>query len=67
MEEELKRLRADADGLLTYEYIANHIDACANMMPELVSNMIDVDKSGQFLVSAARYLCAICMPTIYPV
>lgn len=59
MEEELKRLRADADGLLTYEYIANHIDACAGMMPQLVSNMIDVDKSGQFLVSAARYLSAI--------
>ncbi len=59
MDEVLKQLRNDADGLLTYEYIANHIDECGPFMPELVQNMIDVDKSGQFIVSAARYLSAI--------
>lgn len=55
-----KRLMADTDGLLTYEYIANHIDTCtAETMEFLVDNMISVDKSGQFIASAARYLSAI--------
>ena len=55
----LKELSADADGLLTYEYLANHIDSCDEDMDFLVDNMIKVDQSGQFLVSAARYLAAI--------
>ena len=60
MDEELrKKLSADPDGLLTYEYIANHIGACDEIMNELVDNMIAVDRSGQFVVSAARYLSAI--------
>ncbi|MBD5308773.1 MAG: hypothetical protein HDS15_05785 [Bacteroides sp.] len=65
MDNELKHLKEDADGLLTYEYIANHIEGCREQMPELVSNMIEVDKSGQFLVSAARYLCAIDRTTYH--
>lgn len=60
MDEELrKKLAADPDGLLTYEYIANHIGECDDIMGELVANMINVDKTGQFVVSAARYLTAI--------
>ncbi len=60
MDEELrKKLSADPDGLLTYEYIANHIGACDEIMAELVNNIIAVDRSGQFVVSAARYLSAI--------
>ncbi len=60
MDEALKKqLSKDNDGLLTYEYIANHIDDCADIMPELVDNIIRVDLSGQFMVSAARYLAAI--------
>lgn len=60
MDEALKKqLAADPDGLLTYEYIANHIGNCDDIMPELVDNMITVDTTGQFLVSAARYLAAI--------
>ena len=54
-----KRLSKDPDGLLTYEYIANNIGSCDNEMADLVDNMINVDKSGQFIVSAARYLHAI--------
>ncbi|MFA4053386.1 MULTISPECIES: hypothetical protein [Duncaniella] len=49
----------DQDGLLTYEYIANHIGHCDEIMDELVDNMILVDSTGQFVVSAARYLYAI--------
>ncbi len=60
MDEELKkRLAKDTDGLLTYEYIANHIGDCDDIIDELVDNMIAVDPTGQFTVSAARYLSAI--------
>lgn len=55
----IKRLAADPDGLLTYEYIANHIDTCSDYINELIDNMIKVDLTGQFIVSAARYLTAI--------
>lgn len=54
-----KRLKNDPDGLLTYEYIANHIDTCEECMDFLVDNMLRVDRSGQFLASAAKYLAAI--------
>lgn len=54
-----KQLAADPDGLLTYEYIANHIDTCASCIDMLVDNMIRVDLTGQFVASAARYLSAI--------
>ena len=60
MDEELKkRLSKDSDGLLTYEYIANHIGLCNDIMDDLIANMIKVDASGQFVASAARYLAAI--------
>jgi len=54
-----KQLAADTDGLLTYEYIANHIDTCAECIDTLIDNMIRVDLTGQFIASAARYLTAI--------
>ncbi|MDO4510404.1 MAG: hypothetical protein Q4B68_01125 [Bacteroidales bacterium] len=60
MQEELKKkLAKDPNGLLTYEYIANNIGSISKVMPELVENMIMVDKTGQFVVSTARYLNAI--------
>ena len=60
MNEDIKRLLGeDTDGLLTYEYIANHIDSIDDIIDELVDNMIAVDLNGQFTVSAARYLYAI--------
>ncbi len=58
-EEDKKRLSKDPDGLLTYEYIANHIGTCLCEMDFLVENMASVDHSGQFTASAARYLSAI--------
>ena len=60
MIEELEsKLAKDTNGLLTYEYIANHINSIDDMMPDLVENMITVDKTGQFVVSTARYVHAI--------
>lgn len=54
-----KKLEADPDGLATYEYIANHIDTCRDDIDMLVDNMDRVDLTGQFVISAARYLYAI--------
>lgn len=54
-----KKLEADTDGLSTYEYIANHIDNCADDMDFLIANMDRADLTGQFVISAARYLFAI--------
>lgn len=58
-EQQKKELKNDPDGLLTYEYIANNIDTCIDDIDFLVDNMINIDLTGQFLVSAARYLAAI--------
>ena len=58
--EALKELGNDANGLMTYEYIANHIDSITvDDLNQLVDNMIHCDHSGQFIVSTARYLHAI--------
>lgn len=53
------QLAKDNTGLLTYEYIANNIGSVEPIMTDLIKNIIDVDKTGQFVVSAARYLNAI--------
>lgn len=58
-EEEAKRLKNDPDGLLNYEYLANNIESIDADLDELVDNIIDVDRSGQFTASACRYLHAI--------
>lgn len=56
-----KRLESDAIGLLTYEYIANNInnEGFGDDVDWLTDNIIRVDKTGQFVVSTARYLNAI--------
>lgn len=62
MDAELKkRLENDANGLLTYEYIANNInnEGFSQDVDKLVDKIINVDKTGQFVVSTARYLNAI--------
>jgi len=60
MDKSLKtKLEKDPDGLMTYEYIANHINDADDIMPELVENIISVDRTGQYVVSTARYLHAI--------
>lgn len=57
--EQKKTLTTDPDGLLTYEFIANHIGTGDLDMAWLTENMINVDPVGQFTASAARYLHAI--------
>ncbi len=59
-DEDKKKLKQDPDGLLTYEYLANHIGECTpEVLDEIVEIMKNVDRDGQFLASAARYLNAI--------
>lgn len=58
-EADKKRLAADTDGLLTYEYIANHIGQPEMDIDWLTDNVIRVDLKGQFTASTARYLSAI--------
>lgn len=58
-EQELKSLRQDTDGLISYEYLANHIDTCEADLDTIVESMVNADRTGQFLASAARYLQAI--------
>lgn len=58
-ETDKKKLAADTDGLLTYEFIANNIGTEDLDIDWLVDNMIRVDSVGQFTASAARYLYAI--------
>lgn len=58
-DEHKKHLLNDPDGLLTYEYIANHIGGEEMDIDWLVDNMVKVDGKGQFTASAARYLTAI--------
>ena len=60
MDKNIKKiLDDDTNGLLTYEYIANNMGAIDEDMPALVDNMIMKDRTGQFVVSTARYLNAI--------
>lgn len=59
-----KNLINDPDGLLTYEYLANNIEDLGDQLTDVTENMINVDATGQFIVSAARYLHAI-NPELY--
>lgn len=58
-EQDIKLLKQDADGLATYEYLANNIETCFDDLDAIIDNMTNVDRTGQFLASAARYLHAI--------
>ena len=53
-----KILDDDTNGLLTYEYIANNMGTVDADLPALVDNMIMKDRTGQFVVSTARYLAS---------
>lgn len=64
--EALKLLAKDDTGLATYEYLANHIDSIDDDMPTVVDSMLRADSTGQFSVSAARYLAAIGLERFRP-
>lgn len=64
--EALKELAKDDTGLATYVYLANNIDSIDDDMPTVVDSMIHADSTGQFSVSAARYLAAISLERFRP-
>lgn len=66
MIDSLKNLETDTDGLATYDYIVNHVGTCAEIMPQLIENMLKVDSTGQFLASTARFLAAVDRKTFEP-
>lgn len=55
----LDNLSKDSDGMSTYEYIANNLDECEAILPQLIENIIRVDRTGQFTASCARFLNAV--------
>lgn len=58
--EEIRALENDPDGLVTYEYLANHLtELKEEQLAELVENMARVDLSAQYLASGARYMHAL--------
>ncbi|MBD5203817.1 MAG: hypothetical protein HDS82_02950 [Bacteroidales bacterium] len=59
MEESIKHLADDTDGMATYEWIVNHSDSCGEEMSYLIDNLKRCDGSGQFLASSARFLNAV--------
>lgn len=63
---ELKDLRQDTDGMMTYDYLVNHISSCLQDMEFLVDNLKEKDTTGQFLSSSARFLASIDMEEFSP-
>ena len=66
MNEILKHLTTDEDGMMTYDYIVNHVDVCCEDMDALVDKLLEVDHTGQFLASSARYLNAVDTERFHP-
>lgn len=59
MNEQLKHLERDTDGMMVYDYIVNHVDSCDEDMDDLCSLLMQKDSTGQFLASSARFLNAV--------
>lgn len=58
-DEDKKRLAADTDGLIAYEYIANHIEDGLEDIDQVIDFMAKADSTGQIMASTAKYLHAI--------
>lgn len=59
MSDKLKDLVNDHDGMMTYDYIVNHVESCLDDLDTLVDNLLKADLTGQFLASSARFLSAV--------
>jgi len=56
---EASKEKLEQEGMEVYQYIVDHCETCMDEMPRLIERMREVDLSGQFLASTARYLAAI--------
>ena len=61
-----KILEQDTDGMVTYDYIVNNVETCLESLPFLIAKLKEVDCSGQFLASTARFLNAVDPETFRP-
>lgn len=59
MNDHLKHLEADQDGMATYEYLVNNATSSVDDMPDIIAHLRNIDRTGQFLASSARFLAAI--------
>lgn len=46
-------------GMAIYQHIVDHCESCGENLGELIDRLREVDTSGQFMASTARYLTAI--------
>lgn len=53
-----KSINPEMQGMKIYETIVDSVDASEERMGELIAQLAEVDMSGQFLCSTARYLAA---------
>lgn len=66
MDDQLKNILADSDGMGLYEYIVNNVDDCLESLPDVIARLTEIDTTGQFLASAARFLAAVDRERFYP-
>ena len=56
---DLKSITKDTDGMITYDYLVNHVGDCVEDMDFITDNLLRADSTGQFLASSARFLSSV--------
>lgn len=51
--------KLEEEGMAVYQYIVDNCETCQSEMPQLIDKLRNVDMSGQFFASTARYLAAV--------
>lgn len=51
--------KLEEEAMEVYQYIVDNCENCSSEMPELIERLKNVDMSGQFFASTARYLAAV--------
>jgi len=59
METSCEKENLEQKGMEVYQYIVDHCETCCDEMENLIAQLRQVDTSGQFLASTARYLAAV--------
>lgn len=58
--EEIKALESDREGLVSYEFLVNHLyELSEEQLNRLIDALGKIDLAGQYLASGARYLHAV--------
>lgn len=59
MTDNIKKLLESSDGMALYDYVANNAENDIEELQRIVERLREVDSTGQFLASTARFLNAI--------